>query len=256
LSWAERGGLTANAVTDNLGNSYTAQNAGSDAGNATGRAFYSIVTSAGTLTAVNVDVTATSTDDAAVAADVYEGPFAASPLDANPANVTNDITSPFVSPATGTLAQADELIIAWIAETNCRTMSATAPFTLGQNVLSTSEGSVNSVGVAIARRVVSATTSVTCEWTAGGALNSDVLGIASFKKAAGAVDLSLPRTTWRFRPRRPRWLSTCGATQGRQISRCRPSPPRSSSITGAIPARRTWRCPRPRLRSLGPIIIS
>ena len=42
--------LTVTAVTDNLGNTYSATNAGSDNGNITGRAFYSRVTVPGTLT--------------------------------------------------------------------------------------------------------------------------------------------------------------------------------------------------------------
>lgn len=181
-----RGSLVDDTVSDNLGHSYTAQNAGSDAGNATGRAYWVIATNAGTLTQVDVAVTATSNDDFSVAVDVYEGPYDGTPLDASPTNVTNDITTPFASPSSGTLAQADELVISWITATNGRDMSVNSPFTLGQTVKSGSEGGANTVCAAIARQVVSATTPVSCEWTAGGAPGADVIGLASFKLSTGA----------------------------------------------------------------------
>src|SRR5215471_10153473 len=68
--------LTATGVTDNLGNTYTAQNAGTDAGTSTGRAFYSIVTVSGTLTVCHVAASA-STNDYAGIAGVFEGPVLA-----------------------------------------------------------------------------------------------------------------------------------------------------------------------------------
>ncbi len=93
VTMSQQTNLTAvDTVTDNLGNTYAAVNAGTDAGTIAIRSFYARVTVAGTLTTVNVPATA-STNDASLVADVREGPFTASPLDANPAN-TADATSP------------------------------------------------------------------------------------------------------------------------------------------------------------------
>ena len=53
---AQQTALTVTAVTDNLGNTYTAQNAGTLVSTTiSGRMFYSRVTVAGTLTTVNAD---------------------------------------------------------------------------------------------------------------------------------------------------------------------------------------------------------
>ena len=97
---------TVTAMTDNLGNTYTACNAGSDVGAITGRAYYTIVTVPGLLTSVSATVTASS-NNAILLAQAFQGPF--SGIDANPANVGSDITSPYVGPSTGTLSQAAEL---------------------------------------------------------------------------------------------------------------------------------------------------
>jgi hypothetical protein len=60
VCFSQQTALTATAASDNLGNSYTAVNAGTDAGNATIRCFYSLVTAAGTLTQVSVAGRSTS----------------------------------------------------------------------------------------------------------------------------------------------------------------------------------------------------
>lgn len=124
--FAEENDLTVTAVTDNLSNTYTAQNAGTDAGAVTGRVFYSRATNAGTLTAVHFDTTASNNNWAAVAA-VFAGDFASPPIDANASNSTSDVTSPFTCPATGTLAQADELIVAWGVANQTDAWAATSP---------------------------------------------------------------------------------------------------------------------------------
>lgn len=185
VAYAERSTLSGTTVTDNLGNTYTAQNAGSDAGNSAGRAWFSLVTVAGTLTAIHLAATG-STDDAAIFAGCFAGAFAVSPLDANPANVTNDITTPFVGPASGTLAQADELIVAWWSTTNGDTaMAISSPFTLA--VQAASGTGANTTSGALAREVVAATTTQTPSWTGAVTPASDVLGTMSFKKAAAAA---------------------------------------------------------------------
>jgi hypothetical protein len=173
---AQQTALTVTAVSDNLGNTYTAQNAGTDAGNITGRMFYSRVTNAGTLTSVSFTTTA-STNDAAAGAVMFEGPFLTSPLDANPANSTADITSPFSFPATGTLAQTDELVVAWAAAVGTVTSGWTATSPLRKH----DSPSVANAGAFIGSYVVAATTTTTPEAT-GTNPTQDVLGTATFKK--------------------------------------------------------------------------
>lgn len=179
---AEAVALTANACSDNLGNTYTAQNAGTLSGSAiSGRAYWSRVTNAGTLTTVTITATASSDDFAGTAA-VIEGPLATSPLDANPANITSDITSPFTCPATGTLAQSNEIVIAWGVRNSSSVWAATSPNLLARdNVTSTS--CAGSIGY----QAVTATTSVVPAFTAAANPTADVLGTVSFKGVATGI---------------------------------------------------------------------
>lgn len=178
---AERSSLTVSAVNDNLGNTYSAQNAGTDGGNTTGRAFYSRVTVAGTVTSVDVTTTA-SADDCAIAAGVWEGPFVTSPLDANPANASGDTSNPYPGPASGTLSQADELIVAWATIANGRTMTVDAPFSLALSQLSAASGAASSVSMTLAYQLVAATTTQTPSFNQGAVVSASVLGTMSFKK--------------------------------------------------------------------------
>lgn len=190
--------LTSTAATDNLGNIYTAQNAGTLSGAAvSGRAFWSLVTVAGTLTSIAIAATASANDWCGVAG-VIEGPFDPSPLDTNPANITTDITSPFTCPATGTLAQASEVVMAWGATTNASNFSwsATSP-----NLLAIGASSALIVRVALGYQAVSATTTVSPEFTAGGNPTADVLGTCSFKGVAPPAPPPFPRPM-RFYTRR------------------------------------------------------
>jgi len=164
-------------ITDNLGNTYAFVNAGTDAGFVSGRSFYSRVTVAGTLTTVNVPAVA-SGSSASIVVDVIAGPFKTSPLDANPANTT-DAVSPFTCPATGTLAQASEVVMAAISIATNTTPAATSPSTI------TGVVARDNVSTAQSRRVVSATTSVTPEFTAGSSTDA-VQTTASFKIVSGA----------------------------------------------------------------------
>ncbi len=171
---AEQTSKTATAVTDNLGNTYAPITAGTDSGTATGRAFYSCVTVAGTITVLHLACTASS-DNAIFAAVSFQGPFAASPLDANPADNT-DATSPFDCPATGTLAQADELVVAWSAHTP-GSYGVTAPMV---HQYDQADFAVV-VGVSIGSYVVSSTTTTTPQFTSG-TITDASNGTASFKK--------------------------------------------------------------------------
>jgi hypothetical protein len=177
----EQTALTATTCTDNLGNTYTAVNAGSDAGTTTARCFYSRATVAGTLTAVNFAGTASANNGVVLAA-VIEGPFATPPIDANPANVINDNTTPFTGPATGTLAQAIEVVMCAIAHTGNVTLTGS-----GSNTKTHQLNTATILTAALGRQVTAATTSVQPAWTSSGATTDSVYVTASFKQGAAAA---------------------------------------------------------------------
>lgn len=188
-AFSQQNNLTASGASDNLGNSYSALNAGTDAGIATGRAFWARVTTAGTLTAVTVSATSSANNFAGAAA-VIEGPFATSPLDANPANNT-DAASPFTCPATGTLAQADEVVMCYHSSSSPDAKTATSPNLLAKEELG------SACAATIGYQTVSATTSVAPEFT-GNNPGSAVNITASFKKevsagASGTIAQTLPK---------------------------------------------------------------
>jgi hypothetical protein len=178
----ERVSLTVTAVTDSLGHTYTAQNVGTDAGNPTGRTFWFIATAGGTLTSMSAALT-NSTDDIIVVGAVFSGPFAASPLDANPANNNNtDVTLPLTCPLTGTLAQAFELIIGWGAVTNGRlATTAVAPANIAVTGMSSTENAANSVGATIVYQAVNATTTTSNGYNTAADAAQSIQGTMSFK---------------------------------------------------------------------------
>jgi len=178
----EQTALTATAVTSSFVSTYAATNAGLDAGTVTGRAFWGLVTSAGTLTQISVAATASGDNVSAVAV-VIEGPFAASPLDANPANV-EDIASPFTGPATGTLAQANEVVVAWAVNGVAGVWTATSP-----NIKRIELATQTVLTTKIGTQVVAATTSVAPAWTGTNPTDS-VLGTTSFKQAEADVPMA------------------------------------------------------------------
>lgn len=178
----EQNSLTVSACGDNLGNSYTAQNVGTDAGTICGRMFYSRVTVAGTVTALNFTATASTLNFTVVGA-CFAGPFTSPPIDANPANASNDITSPFTCPATGTLAQADELVVAWAT---AGTLTATDWVGSGvTKAIQATDGAITNA--TIGRVVVSSTSTITPAYTGTAPSAVDVLGTASFKSAAAGT---------------------------------------------------------------------
>jgi hypothetical protein len=196
--YGERPTLTISAISDNLGNTYTAQNAGTDSGNATGRLYYSRVTAAGTLTTVDATTTASANDAVFIAA-CFEGPFTTPPIDTNPANISNDTTTPFACPATGTLAQSVELVVCAISSANYRIMSATSPNLLALNLGTGADSGSGTFGGAVGYQVTAATTSVAPEFTAPGSAGSTTLHTASFKQAAATKSMPpihRPLRTW------------------------------------------------------------
>jgi hypothetical protein len=143
--------------------------------NRTGEGLFTRVTTAGTLTQVDITATASGNNVACIVA-AFEGPTNASPLDANPAAITADTSSPYVCPATGVLAQADELVIAWFVQDGNVTISATAP-----NTLVATENTSTVLTAALAYQIVTATTSIAPEFTSTVTPLESVLGTTTFK---------------------------------------------------------------------------
>ena len=174
-------------ATDNLGHTYAALNAGTDAGVLELRAYWTRITSAGTITAITGSAGAGSGNNWCGVAGIYEGPFDTSPLDANPANVANDTTSPFTATSTGTLAQAAELAVCFFAKNGSGTWAAQSPL-LKDNEQPTA--SIQSCG--IGHQVTAATTAIAPAWT--GTATTDVIGVATFRRDPLQVEV----TAWGF----------------------------------------------------------
>lgn len=172
---AQQTALTSSGCTDNLGNTYTAQNAGTLSGaTISGRMWYTRVTVAGNLTTVTMAATSSANDFSCVAA-VFTNGFDSPPIDANIANATTDITTPFACPATGALAQALELVVCWSANNTNTAWTANSPLLLAIQV---SQANTHAV---IGYKDVNSTATTTPEF-AGTAPTFTVLGTASFKQ--------------------------------------------------------------------------
>lgn len=174
--FAQQTSLSVTGISDNLGNTYTAQNAGTDPGTGTGRMFYSRVAFSGTLTTLNFTASASANNYACVGA-VYAGDFASPPINANPTNSTNDIASPFTCPPTGTLTQTSQVVIGWASAA-----IGTANWTASSGISTVAVQFLDPgalVAAFIGSIVVTATTTVTPAF-AGTAPSDDVLGAASF----------------------------------------------------------------------------
>lgn len=177
---AEEIALTVATVTDNLGNTYTASNAGTLSGAISGRMFYSRVSVAGTLNVVHFNCTSSS-HNAAAAVAVFEGPFDPSPVDANIANNT-DATTPHACPVTGTLSQAQEVVVSWGAGVG--TAGANQLDGVGVGTLAT-KINVASACIIISYTLTAATTSIAHTFTSSSNPTAAVLGTTSFKALLG-----------------------------------------------------------------------
>lgn len=168
------GAPSSTGVSDDLSNTWNGLTAGGG-GNVGGRLWWSIITNAGSMT-VTVTGGTSSADDSANTLCVYEGPFAASPVDVESSAVYNaSAAGPWSTPATGTLAQAAELIIAWFTgQGGFGDIQPSAPFTLSKKVS-------NNIVNAVASLVVNSTDSVTATFTGGTAAATKQ--IVTFKKA-------------------------------------------------------------------------
>jgi hypothetical protein len=169
----EQTALTVTAVTDNLGNSYTAQNAGTDAGTVSGRMFRAIAAARGTLTSVSFAATA-SADDASCVAAVFRGPF--ENIDINAANVTNDTTNPLSSNSTGTLSTGRQLAVGWIAGA----FSTSGLDTASGFSVAASQRQSTAIETMISYKVVSDNSALTADFTGAGTIGNNVIGVATF----------------------------------------------------------------------------
>lgn len=182
---------SAPSVTDNLGNTYAIIGNTSTTDSFTGNPVilpaYSIVASAGTLTSVSF-TSGTTTNDLAIAVAVYEGAFNGSaPLDVDTFSEADATSSSTACPASGTLAQSDELVIGMQAQTTGATAGSygsTGSFALDVSASSGTGSSTISCG--ICSLVVSSTTSQSPVITTG----SNQYGwgkTLSFRKSGGSV---------------------------------------------------------------------
>lgn len=169
---------TAPTIGDNIGgNTWTALT-GPNTNTARISKWYCIVTNGGSMT---VTVTFQSSAGArAGALGVWDASlFGASPLDSNVANA-NDSTSPYDCPLSGTLAQANEIVLGFCARASSAALSAGASETgIIEAHSSGSGGAGANVSVGLTYRLVTATTSIQPQMT--GTSVAGVVGTASFK---------------------------------------------------------------------------
>jgi len=175
--FAQQTNLTVSAVSDSMGHNYTATNLGTDAGSITGRAFYTRVTSNGTLTSVTAAATSSTLNCALVAAS-FAGPFSDPPVDANIANTTTGSAGAvYTCPASGVLSQNGELIIGWGARGNGTAVTAVSPNLLAEQL------ATQTVGLAfIGYNAVITTSSFAPVFTSASSANQSVLGTTTFEQ--------------------------------------------------------------------------
>jgi hypothetical protein len=188
VAFADQVAGSAPTIADDLGQSWTAL-AGPTTNTARISKWYSRVTVAGSMT---VTITFGSSNNSRAGAVCIYNNIAATPLDANPANA-NDATSPYDTPATGALAQTNELVLGFgaLAGPVGDVVAATDPDGAVQKQATTggSAGS-NSMAVMI-MRLVRSTTTVTPQFTDTTANRTGVLGTATFKAAKNWDDGAL-----------------------------------------------------------------
>jgi hypothetical protein len=177
VAFTDQVGGSAPTIADNLGNTWTPLTGGTNTTRLS--AWYSRITVAGSMT---VTVTFGSSSAArAMAVGVFNG-ITTSPLDKNPAALT-DSTSPYTSPATGVLTQADELLVTYcgLAGPNTDNVSFTSPNTDGGRAGTSGGGGASNCFIALGYSIVTATTSVTRDTTDATNNRAGVIGIATFK---------------------------------------------------------------------------
>jgi hypothetical protein len=165
------------SVTDNLGNTYT-KVTGTTSGGASNTLFYSIVTNAGSLTSITAVTSAGQNTN--ISAVVYKGNITA--IDANPAPATSASQSQITAPATGTLAQSSELVLAFLCVDTANTRITAVNYPLSISL------GASGVTCAFQHQLVSSTTSVNnLVFNINPAQTGDVVGTTTFKVSAAAT---------------------------------------------------------------------
>lgn len=172
----EQTALTITGVTDNLGNSYTScNNTVNTTGAITGRAFWARVKDDGTLTTVTMACNG-GTNNGVIVVAIIEGPIT-NAIDSDPANITSDITSPFNCPTTGTLGQANEIVIGFLVGSGSTVNTATSP-----NLLADQQATASILHATIGYQAVTVTTAVIPVFAAGSNPANQLMGVASFRR--------------------------------------------------------------------------
>jgi hypothetical protein len=170
-------------ITDNLGNGYHQLPQTDSVGNSPPRAFWAYANANGTLTTATSSH-ATTTGDAAFAVAVFEGPFDPWTLDQKELPSAADTVSPYPGANTGTLSQADELIVGFQGQGNgsaaAGNYGATSPYAVA--AAASSGTGANTSSACIISHVVSSTTGEAPEVTSTVSTSSSVI-TASFRKA-------------------------------------------------------------------------
>jgi hypothetical protein len=178
---ADQKGGTAPTVADDGSNSYTALTTGTNTVRC--QAWYSRITTAmGTITVTMPNTNAS----AAVAAYRFSGSLS-TPLDTNPA-MTNDSTSPYTGPLSGTLAQANEILAGYYClagpggDTTAASTNSTA---IVRGASTGGSAGTNSMAV-VSYQFQSATTSVQASIT-NSTNRTGITGTATFKTSGATV---------------------------------------------------------------------
>ncbi len=179
---ADQMGGPAPTISDVSSNTYTALS-GPTTNTVRASKWYSKVTNplAGSISAVFTSANASR----AIVAAVWDGAlFSATPLDTNVTNA-NDSTTPFNCPTSGTLAQANEMVVGFTFSAGNTDFTATAPNLLAVSVASTGGGAAGNSAVAIGYQYVTATTAVVPVFA--GTSRTSVQGTCSFKNPSAIV---------------------------------------------------------------------
>lgn len=173
-------GGAAPTIADDGGNTWTALTGGTNTVRCT--AWYSRVTAnTGTVT-----ITFPSSSAArSVITGVLKG-TPASPLDKNPA-MTNDSTSPYASPSSGTLSQANEFTYGYGCMAGPETATASTDVTTALEAHTTGGSAGTNVEVYLGWKSVTATTAVTPTITTANN-RTGITGTATFKRNNNSTD--------------------------------------------------------------------
>jgi hypothetical protein len=208
VAFADLVGGSTPTIADDNSNTWTARNGGTN-GSLRMTVWTSRITTGGDFMTVTITHDSSSAARAGMMGVTRGVP--SSGFDKNPSVVTDD-TSPYTSPSTGTLSQANEIVIGYyalqgpttytfptglgtdtIAVTTPSTFGSSGPSSTGWGGRGTTGGSDNTnVTIVLSQRSVTATTAVTPEITNSTANRTGLAGVLTFKTDGGtALDLAM-----------------------------------------------------------------